>query len=78
MMLVVHWVYNMSLSSINVNKNIFEYQTIFSWPAQTRFHLHLAKCILATVYFWIPNHLFYSFYANEVSNTARVMRLQDG
>lgn len=52
-------------------------QTTLSWSAQTHFHLHRARCILATVYFWIRNNLFYSFYANEVTNTAGIMRIQD-
>lgn len=54
-----------------------KFQTTLSWSAQTHFHLHRARCILATVYFWIRNNLFYSFYANEVTNTAGIMRIQD-
>lgn len=73
-----HWICNVSFITINVNKKMSKYQAILSWSAQTHFHLHLARCILATVYFWICNNLFYSFYANEVTHTARIMRIQDG
>lgn len=73
---VAHWVCNVSF--ITINNKTSKYQTILRWSAQTHFHLHLAGCILATVYFWICNNLFYSFYANGVTNSARIMRILDG